>query len=41
MDKKELQRHCMSQMYSERVARGRGSPDWGAYDYCMKQHSGT
>jgi hypothetical protein len=29
-------RHCESEMYSQRMARGRSAPSWTIYDYCMK-----
>jgi hypothetical protein len=24
-------------MYSQRLAKGRGAPNWNLYDYCMMQ----
>jgi len=28
---------CESRMYSQRLAKGRGAPNWNLYDYCMAQ----
>jgi hypothetical protein len=30
-------RQCESQMYSQRLAKGRGAPNWNLYEYCMTQ----
>jgi hypothetical protein len=34
-------RHCEAQMYTQRMARGRGAPSWTIYDYCMKARGYT
>jgi hypothetical protein len=28
---------CEGRMYSERLAKGRGAPNWNLYEYCMTQ----
>ncbi len=28
---------CESQMYADRLAKGRGAPNWNLYEYCMTQ----
>jgi hypothetical protein len=28
---------CESQMYAQRLAKGRGAPNWNLYEYCMIQ----
>jgi hypothetical protein len=33
--------HCQAEMYTQRMARGRGAPSWTIYDYCMKARGYT
>jgi len=39
VSKEELRQHCTSLMYADRASRGRSSPNWSVYEYCMKRPS--